>query len=192
MIGVDHHFVAWQMRWQGAVIAHRALGARFGLPLAGGLGSVMRRLMLGKRLFLILQTELQLIRRQLLGPAAELVARQALNQQAQLVVLGKQILQHLLQQCRIIRQSLTWHAAMMNDCFASKRELIALNKQIIRPALAAAAAPALATRIRQATPPVAPMSARSGPSSASMARRTDRAPAVYSACKAPHRHARLA
>jgi hypothetical protein len=69
------------------VIAHRPPGARW-LPAAGSLGGVSRRLMLGKRLFLILQTKLQLIRRQLFGPATELVARQALNQQAQLVILG--------------------------------------------------------------------------------------------------------
>ena len=60
------------------MITQRTPGAR--LPVGGGFGSITRRLVLGKRLLLIFQTELQLIRRQLLRPATELVARQALNQ----------------------------------------------------------------------------------------------------------------
>src|SRR5208337_5635379 len=86
-----------------------------------------RRLVLGDALLLILETELQLIRRQLLRPATELVARKALDQQPQLVVLGQQLLQHPLQDRGIIRQaiSIARHEAMMNDRFASLPELVA-------------------------------------------------------------------
>ena len=133
MIGVDHHFVARQMRWQRTVIAHRSPEARLGLPAAGSFGGVTRRLMLGNGLLLVLQAELQLIRRQLFGPATELVARKALDQQPQLVVLGQQLLQHLLQDRGIIRQvvSIARHNAMMNDRFASLPELVAPNSKIL-------------------------------------------------------------
>ena len=131
MIGVDHHFVARQMRWQRAVITHRPPDPRVGLSAAGRLGSVTRRRVLSKDLFLILQAELQLIRRQLLGPTTELVARQPLNQQTQLVILGQQFLQHLLQDRGIIRQafSVARHNAMMNDAIASRPELVAFNRK---------------------------------------------------------------
>jgi hypothetical protein len=65
----------------------------------------------GDRLLEVLETELQLIRAQLLRPASELVAHKPLHQQAKLVVLGVQfaVLQQqrahdLLQSCGVVRQ----------------------------------------------------------------------------------------
>ena len=67
----------------------------------------------------ILQARTAADRGQLLGAAAELVAQQALDQQPQLVILGLQfrhnLLQHLLQDSRIVRQGreIDLHNAMM-------------------------------------------------------------------------------
>jgi hypothetical protein len=103
VLGIDHHIVAWQMRRQGAVIAGGAGGFRPSLPSAGCFGSILGRLMLGGRLLQIFEPELQLIGTQLFGPAAELVTREALDQQPQLVILGMQLAQHLLQDRGIVR-----------------------------------------------------------------------------------------
>ena len=83
--------------------------------------------MLGDGLFLILEAELQLLGRQLFGPTAELMTRQALDQQPKLVVLGIQLAQHLLQRDGIVRQCVRvdLHSAMMNDAAASLPELFA-------------------------------------------------------------------
>jgi hypothetical protein len=91
------------MRRQGAVIAGGARGFRPRLPASGCFGSVLGCLMLGRRLLQILEPELQLIGTQLFGPTAELVTREALDQQSQLVVLGMQFAQHLLQDRGIVR-----------------------------------------------------------------------------------------
>jgi hypothetical protein len=55
------------------------------------------------------------------------VACEALDQQAQLVVLGIQFAQHLLQQDRVVRQGLGngLHIAMMNEVIASPPEFVA-------------------------------------------------------------------
>jgi hypothetical protein len=99
---------------------------------ADRLGGVTRRLVLGDALLQILKTELQLIRRQLLRPATELVARKTLDQQPQLVVLGQQLLQHPLQDYWIVRQavSIARHNARMNDRIASLPELVCAQQQI--------------------------------------------------------------
>jgi hypothetical protein len=94
-------------------------------------------LVLGNRLLQILEPELQLLGRELLGPAAELVVRQALDQQAKLVVLGVQLAllmqdraQHLLQQGGVVRQGVRvdLHGAMMNDDAASEPVFIVVSR----------------------------------------------------------------
>jgi hypothetical protein len=79
VLGIDHDLVARQMRWQRAVIADRATGAGSWLRIAGWLGRILSGLMLGGGLFLILETELQLIS-QLFGATTKLMAGQALDQ----------------------------------------------------------------------------------------------------------------
>ena len=110
MLGIDDHFITRQVRRQHAVIAGGAFGADFGLATTRELRRILPGLVLGDCLLQVLQAELQLIRRQLLGAAAKLVACQALDQQAKLVVLGMQFAllvqdhaQHLLQQGGIVR-----------------------------------------------------------------------------------------
>ena len=70
---------------------------------------------------------MQLLNRQLFGPTAELMTRQACDQQPKFVVLGIQLAQHLLQRDRIIRQCVRvdLHTAVMNDAAASLPELFA-------------------------------------------------------------------
>ena len=189
---IDHHLVARQMRRQRAEITSGAGGSRFGRMVACGLGSVLGRLMLGDSLLLVLKSELQLIRRQLFGAATELVSREALDQQAQLVVLGIQFAQHLLQQDRVVRQvvGIALHVAMMNEVIASLPEFVAPDREIIRRVPVCGAVPARAIRTRRATRPIVPATTRSVPSWSQTATRTGRARAVWSTCKARHRHAR--
>jgi hypothetical protein len=107
-------------------IAPSALSAR------GDIGSFLAGLVRRDTLLQIFQPELQLIRIQLLGAAAKPVPQQALDQQAQFVVLGVQfpalirrrghhIAKHLLQQSRIVRQpvEVDLHDTMMIDALAS-------------------------------------------------------------------------
>ena len=130
MVGVDHHLGAWQVCGKRAMIAHGAGCARLALRIGGPRcirGRILARLVLGNRLFQILEPELQLARGQLFGAAAELMARQALDQQAELVVLGVQFAllvqhraQHLLQQGGPVRQGVgvDLHIAMMDNATA--------------------------------------------------------------------------
>jgi hypothetical protein len=68
---------------------------------------------------------LQLVICKLLGATAELVAHQPMNEQAQLVILGVQLLhnvaQHLLQRRGIVGQivQIDSHAAILNDATES-------------------------------------------------------------------------
>jgi hypothetical protein len=77
VVGVDHHNVVRQMGRQRAVIAHGARAAWGMWP--PGFTRILARLVLGNRLLQILEPELQLVRGQLFGAAAELVVRQALD-----------------------------------------------------------------------------------------------------------------
>jgi hypothetical protein len=137
----------------------------------------------------ILQGELQLLVGQLLGAAAELVATETLDQQAQPVIFGVQLVlpleqgqQHLLQQRWVVRQGvgIDLHAAMMNKAAAPGPEPIPAKCDLIRPVRDAAAVPVPATRSRQAAPPVAPPRAGSAPSCWPSATRTGRAQAALS------------
>jgi hypothetical protein len=89
-------------------------------------------LVFGDALLEVLQPELELVRVELLGAAAELVAHQALDQQPQLVVLGMpfrmllrrrgdDLAQHLLQDGGVVRQGveINLHAMIMNNAPAS-------------------------------------------------------------------------
>ncbi len=147
-------------------------------------GRIFRRLALSDGLFLILEAQLQLLNRQLFGPTAELMTRQACDQQPKLVVLGVQLAQHLLQRDRIVRQCVRvdLHTAVMNDAAASLPEPFCSAMQIIRPIPVDVAAPAPSIRSRRAKPQVVRRSARSGRSCRLTARRTDRARAAWSAC----------
>jgi hypothetical protein len=93
---------------------------------------VLPGLVLGNGLLEVLQPELQLLRAELFGTTAELVAQQALDQQSQLVVLGVQfrmllrrrgddLAQHLLQDGGVVRQGveIDLHAMIMNNAPAS-------------------------------------------------------------------------
>ena len=91
VLDVDHHLVARQVCRQGAVVAGRRLGARLARQASSSGRGVLAGLVGGDGLLQLLQGELQLVGRQLLGPAAELVAGQALDQQPQLVVLGGEL-----------------------------------------------------------------------------------------------------
>jgi len=164
VINVDHYLIARQMRRQGAMIAGGADGPWFARPSASGLGSVLCRLVLGDGLFLILKSELQLVRRQLFGAATELVARKALDQQAQLVVLNIQFAQHLLQQNRVVWQGvgIALHVRMMTHAIASTPDFVAPDSKIIRRVPVCGELPASAIRIRRATRPIAPATTRSG------------------------------
>ena len=127
MRDIDHHLVARQMRRQCTVVASRPRGARSRLGSLRRCGRIFRRLALRDGLFLILEAQLQLLNRQLFGPTAELMTRQACDQQPKLVVLGIQLAQHLLQRDRIVRQCVRvdLHTAVMNDAAASLPELFA-------------------------------------------------------------------
>ena len=75
---------------------------------------------------------LTLLGGQLLGAMTELVAHQALDQQAQLVVLGVHFVQHLPQQGGVVRQGFgrNLHRAVMNDAAASVPEFVASGHEI--------------------------------------------------------------
>jgi hypothetical protein len=112
---------------QGTLVASGGAGTV--LLLVSRRGGFLRRLTRADRLFDILQRQLQLIRRQLLRTAAELLAQQALDQQAKLVILRLQlgmglrggvrranhVPQHLPQDRRIIGQGgeIDLHAAII-------------------------------------------------------------------------------
>ena len=126
------HLVARQVGGQRPVVARRAFsrGRRARRCWPRG---VLSRLVLGDGLFQILQAKLQLIGGQLSGAAAELLARQALDQQAQLVVLGDQLAllmqqhaQHLLQHGGVFRQGvrIDLHLATTDDAAAPGPELV--------------------------------------------------------------------
>ena len=121
---VDQHLVARQMLRQGAVVAPGRCRA------AALLGSrrILPGLVPGDGLLEILEPELQLVRAELLRPAAELVPQQTLGQQPQLVILGLQrtvlmhgIPEHPLQDGGIVGQrvEVDLHAPMMPDVAAS-------------------------------------------------------------------------
>ena len=81
VLDVDHHLVARQVCRQGAVVAGRRLGARLTRQASSGGRGILAGLIGGDGLLQLLQNKLQLIGRQLFGPAAKLVPRQALDQQ---------------------------------------------------------------------------------------------------------------
>ena len=72
------------------MIAPRRIDTRFGCQASGRRRSVLASLVCSDALLQLLQGELQLIRGELLRPAAELMPGQTLDQQAELVVLGVQ------------------------------------------------------------------------------------------------------
>ena len=86
-LDVDQNLVARQMLRQGAVVAPGRCRTTAALL---GLRRLLPGLVLGDALLEILEPELQLVRAELLRPAAELLPQQALDQQPQLVVLGLQ------------------------------------------------------------------------------------------------------
>jgi hypothetical protein len=53
MIGIDHHLVARQVRWQGTVLARHPAGARFWLAAADCHGGIQPGLMIGDGLLMI-------------------------------------------------------------------------------------------------------------------------------------------
>lgn len=87
---VDHHLIPRQVCGQRAVVTGRAVGAGLRLSLGLGFRLLLPGLVLGHGLLEVLDAELQLVRRELLRATAELVARQPLDQQPKLVVLGVQ------------------------------------------------------------------------------------------------------
>ena len=91
VLDVDDDLVARQVCRQGAVIADRRLSTRLARQACSGGRGVLAGLVGGDGLLELLQRELQLVGCQLLGPTAELVAGQALDQQSQLVVLGSEL-----------------------------------------------------------------------------------------------------
>jgi hypothetical protein len=72
------------------MVAAGRLGARRARGLRRSRLRLLRGLVGGDGLLQLLQAELQLVRAQLLGAAAELVTHQALDQQPQLIILGMQ------------------------------------------------------------------------------------------------------
>jgi len=130
-LDVDHHLIAGQMCGQGPVIA---IGPSFTTTLRvfRRVRRVLRGLVLGDSLLEVLKPELELLHSELFATATELMARQALDQQSQLVVLGVQfrvllcrrgddLAQHLLQEADVVGQAVEvdLHATMMNNAFAS-------------------------------------------------------------------------
>jgi len=87
-LDVDHHLVAGQVRGQRTEITVGPDIAPLPTLVLGRVRRVLGGLVLGDALLDVLQPELELIRIELLGAAAKLVPRQALDQQPQLVVLG--------------------------------------------------------------------------------------------------------
>jgi hypothetical protein len=132
VLDVDHHLVAGQMRRQGAVIAIGSSFAPLPLRVLSRGRRVLCRLVLGDGLLEVLQPELELVRIELFGAAAELMAHQTLDQQPEFVVLGMQfrmmlcrcgddLAQHLLQDGGVVRQGveIDLHAMIMNNAPAS-------------------------------------------------------------------------
>ncbi len=174
MLDVDDDLVARQMRWQGAMATPRSRGPTR-LPLLLRLGSsILRRLALGDRLLQVLQSELKLVRTQLLRPTTEPVAQKPLDQQPKFIILGLAFLrgtlqcrtlqnrggdhvaQHLLQDGKVVRQGgeIDLHASMMEDAAAPTPPFCVRSRQLfVPPAPACGEAVAPATRIRQAVPP---------------------------------------
>ena len=70
LLDTDQHLVAWQMLWQGAVVAPRCWATAALL----GLSRILPGLVFGDGLLEVLQPELQLVRAELLRPTAELLA----------------------------------------------------------------------------------------------------------------------
>ena len=148
-------------------------GTRLALGGGNGIGcGVLGGLVGGDRLLQRLQPELQLVGGQLLRPAAELVARQPLDQQSQLVVLGVQHSlpmqyrpQHLLQGRRVVGQGveIDLHRTMMTDAAASQPALFCVGPLAITPRVAVAGGMGRpATRTRRARQPAAMPTGRSG------------------------------
>jgi hypothetical protein len=132
VLDVDHHLVTGQMRRQGAVIAIGSSFAPLPLRVLPRGRCVLGRLVFGDGLLKVFQPELELVRVELFGAAAELVAQQTLDQQSQLVVLGMQfrmllrrcgddLAQHLPQDGGVVRQGvkIDLHAMIMNNAPAS-------------------------------------------------------------------------
>ena len=88
ILDVDNNLVSRQVRRQGTVIAARLFGARFTRQSGRSVRFVLAGLVGGNGLLQLLQRQLQLVRGQLLRPAAELMTHQTLDQQPELVVLG--------------------------------------------------------------------------------------------------------
>jgi hypothetical protein len=127
------------VRRQGAVVALRPGGATLLALRLGLCRGILGGFALGDALLQILQPELELVRAQLLGAAAEPIAQKPLDQQAQLVVLslaflhrtlqrhlllggrGDQVPQHLLKDRGVVRQGgeVDLHTGMMNAAAAS-------------------------------------------------------------------------
>lgn len=78
---VDHHLVARQMGGERTVVADWAVSPLCTLGRVWRGGSVLSRLVLADGLLEVLEPELQLVGARLLGPTAELMAAQALDQQ---------------------------------------------------------------------------------------------------------------
>ena len=129
ILDVDHHLVAWQVCRQRPVVTVRRLGARLACEASSSGRGVLAGLVGGNGLLQLLEGQLQLIGCQLLGPAAKLVPRQALDQQPQFVVLGGKCTllkhdrpQHQLQGGGVVGQGgeIDLHTAMMTDVAASR------------------------------------------------------------------------
>ncbi len=124
VLDVHHHLVARQVCRQIAEIALRRCRSAL-LLLRLWCNSVLCRLVRGDRLLQILEPQLQLVIGELLGAAAEPMAHQPMNEQAQLVILGIElshdVAQHLLQRRGIVRQvvQINSHAAILNDAAES-------------------------------------------------------------------------
>ncbi len=131
-LDVDHHLVAGQVRGQRTEIAVGPGTAPLPPLVLDRVRRVLGGLVLGDGLLDVLQPELELVRIELLGAAAKLVTRQALDQQPQLVVLrgqrrvllhrrGDHLAQHPLQDGGIIGQGIKvdLHPGIMNNALAS-------------------------------------------------------------------------
>ncbi len=110
------------------MVASRRLGAGLARQASRSGRGILARLVGGDGLLQLLEGELQLILRELLGPATELVAGQALDQQPQFVVLGGELTllehhrpQHQLQRRGVVGQGgeIDLHIAMMTDAAAT-------------------------------------------------------------------------
>jgi hypothetical protein len=169
------------------VVASGLLGAGLTLLIVRRVWCAWRflsSLVLRDRLLEVFQSELQLIRADLFGPAAEPMAQQALDQQPQLIILGVQfrvlpcrradhLAQHLLQQRGIVGQHLEidLHAAIMDNALASVPGLsIRIGAFPNLPIRACDREPERATRIPLAASRAVPSKARRSRSSLSTAK----------------------